>query len=286
MNMPQRLPRQHQDQQPGKQAPMQPDPVTIRDDYRGAGKLHDRVALITGGDSGIGRAIAVHFAREGADVAIVHLASENDDARETRHLVEAEGRRSLTLVADLGTPDAAQRVIADVIRQFGRLDVLVNNAGEQHPQETLADITAEQLERTFRTNLFAMMFVTQAALPHLKAGAAIINTGSVTGARGHPTLVDYSATKGAIQAFTFSLATQLAARGIRVNAVAPGPIWTPLIPSTFTPDKVEKFGQDTLLKRPGQPAEVAPAYVYLASKDASYVTGQIIHINGGSLMSP
>ncbi|WP_028080756.1 SDR family oxidoreductase [Solimonas soli] len=286
MNMPKRMPRQHQERQPGQQAAMHPEPLTIRDDYRGADKLRGKLALISGGDSGIGRAVAVHFAREGADVAIVHLDSEIDDALATRHRVEAEGRRCMTLAADLGAPDAARRVVDAVVRQFGRLDVLVNNAGEQHPQPALADITPDQLERTFRTNLFAMLYLTQAALPHLPRGGAIINTGSVTGARGNPALVDYSATKGAIQAFTFSLASQLAPRGIRVNAVAPGPIWTPLIPSTFTPEKVETFGQDTLLKRPGQPAEVAPAYVYLACDDASYVTGQILHINGGSLMSP
>ncbi|EYB68959.1 short-chain dehydrogenase/reductase SDR [Deinococcus phoenicis] len=283
-NLPQQVPGQTQEEQPGHQTEMDLKPVTIRDDYRGSGKLEGKVALVTGGDSGIGRAVAVHFAREGADVAVVYL-DEHEDAQATVRMVEAEGRRALAISGDVGDVQFAQQAVQQTVQQLGRLDVLVNNAGEQHPQPSLTDITPEQLERTFRTNIFAMFYLTQAALPHLQKGAAIVNTASVTAYKGSPQLLDYSATKGAIVAFTRSLSQALAEQGIRVNAVAPGPIWTPLIPSTFDREKVESFGQDVPLKRPGQPAEVAPAFVFLASEDSSYVTGQVIHPNGGEIVN-
>jgi NAD(P)-dependent dehydrogenase (short-subunit alcohol dehydrogenase family) len=264
---------------------MHPNPQTIRDSYRGSDKLAGKVALITGGDSGIGRAVAVHFAREGADVAIAYL-DEHDDARETERLVQEAGRRCISLPGDLGDLETCRRTVEATVEQLGGLDILVNNAAEQHPVESPEDLLdSDQIERTFRTNAFAYLYMMSLALPHLREGGSIINTSSVTGVRGHKQLLDYSATKGAILAMTFSFAQAVAERGIRVNAVAPGPIWTPLIPATFPPEKVEKFGQDTPLKRAGQPSEVAPAYVFLASEDASYITGQTIHINGGGHIS-
>ncbi|MFB9068751.1 SDR family oxidoreductase [Pseudofulvimonas gallinarii] len=276
-------PPQSQDQQPGHESEMRPRPVFIRDDYRGSGKLEGRVALISGGDSGIGRAVAVHFAREGADVAIIHL-EENEDARETRRLVEAEGRRCHVIRTDLSKAGNGRKAVSDTVSALGALDILVNNAGEQHESDSPAELDRAQIEQTFATNLFACFELVDAALPHLKKGSSIISTGSITGARGHETLLDYAATKGAIHAMTFSFAQSLAKRGIRVNAVAPGPIWTPLIPASFDADKVAKFGADTPMGRPGQPAEVAPAYVLLASEDGAYITGQVIHINGGGYM--
>jgi NAD(P)-dependent dehydrogenase (short-subunit alcohol dehydrogenase family) len=248
------------------------------------GRMEGRVALVTGGDSGIGRAVAVAFAAEGADVVIVYL-DEHDDAAETRRLVGERGRRCLALPADLGSETAAQTVVQKAVDEFGRLDVLVNNAAEQHPQQSIEDISAEQLERTFRTNIFAMFFLTKAALPHMHEGAAIINTTSVTAYRGSKDLLDYSSTKGAIVSFTRSLSLQLAEKGIRVNAVAPGPIWTPLIPSTFSEEKIASFGQQVALGRAGQPNEVATSYVFLASDDASYMTGQVLHPNGGEIVN-
>lgn len=280
-----RMPTAHtQERIPGRQSEMQPQPVTIRDGYCGAEKLKDRVALVTGGDSGIGRAVAVHYAREGARLAIAYL-EEHDDARETERLVKGANSDCLLIPGDLGSQQACRSAIDRVIDHYGRLDVLVNNAAEQHPIDRPEELDARVVERTFRTNAFAYLYLMVEALPHLPEGGCIINTSSVTGVRGHGELLDYAATKGAVLAMTFSFAQAVADRGVRVNAVAPGPIWTPLIPSTFDADEVEEFGKKTLLKRPGQPAEVAPAYVFLASEDASYITGQTIHINGGGYIS-
>jgi NAD(P)-dependent dehydrogenase (short-subunit alcohol dehydrogenase family) len=280
----QQQPPQHQDQQPGRQDQMDPQPKIARREYKGSDKLKDKVALITGGDSGIGRSTAVLFAREGADVAIVYLAEDND-AQETKRLVENEGRRCVTIRGDVGEESFCRQAVDRTLEQLGKLDILVNNAAEQHPKASLEEITAEQLEKTFRTNIFAYFFMAKAALPHLKPGASIINTTSVTAYKGSPQLLDYSSTKGAIVAFTRSLSQALAEKYIRVNGVAPGSIWTPLIPSTFPEDKVEKFGGDVPLARAGQPEEVAPSYVFLASDDASYMTGQVLHPNGGSVVN-
>ena len=278
------LPKQQQRRRPGRESKMRPRPRAVDPEQLGSGKLEGKVALITGGDSGIGRAVAAAFAREGADVAIVYL-EEHEDAAETKRLVEAEGRRCESIAGDVGDEAFCNRAVARTVRALGRLDVLVNNAAEQHPKDDISEITARQLERTFRTNIFAMFYLVKAALPHLGEGSAIVNTTSVTAYRGSPTLLDYSSTKGAIVAFTRSLSINLADRRIRVNAVAPGPIWTPLIPSTFPPDKVESFGADTPMGRPGQPEEVAPAFVFLASDDGSYVSGQVIHPNGGEVVN-
>jgi NAD(P)-dependent dehydrogenase (short-subunit alcohol dehydrogenase family) len=288
-----RMPDQGQEQlqppqrqsQPGIEQEMTPEPDATRPQHQGSGKLAGKVALITGGDSGIGRAVAVLFAREGADVAIGHLAEEDTDANQTVKLVEAEGRRCLTLPGDVGDEAFCQEAVARTVGELGRLDVLVNNAAEQHTTQSIAEISAEQLERTFRTNIFAMFFLTKAALPHLGEGSAILNTTSVTAYQGNPSLVDYASTKGAIVAFTRSLSQQLVERGIRVNAVAPGPIWTPLIPATMPEDKVASFGKDVPMGRPGQPEEVAPCYLFLASDDASYLAGQVLHPNGGNVVN-
>jgi len=278
------MPPQHQARQPGREGEMHPRPQSFAEHYVGAGRLRGKVALVTGGDSGIGRAAAIAFAKEGADVAIAFL-EECEDARQTRAAIEACGRRALSVAVDLGDEAACAALIERVVRELGALDVLVNNAAEQHPQESIADISAAQLERTFRTNVFAMFHCVKAALPHLKAGARIINTSSVTAYQGSAHLLDYAASKGAIVAFTRSLALALASRGIMVNAVAPGPIWTPLIPSTFPPEHVAEFGANTPLKRPGQPDEVAPSFVFLATEGASYMTGQVLHPNGGRVVN-
>ena len=279
----QTLPPQQQPE-PGKESEMNPRPEYRGEDYKAAGKLQGKVAIITGGDSGIGRSVAVLFAREGADVAILYL-DQHQDAEETKRVVEEQGRKCLTFAGDVADRDVCHKVIDETLGAFGKLDILVNNAAEQHPQEKLEDISEEQWEKTFRTNIFGMFQMTKAALPHLKSGASIINTTSVTAYKGSPQLLDYSSTKGAITSFTRSLSMNVADRGIRVNGVAPGPIWTPLIPSTFDEEKVEKFGANVPMERPGQPDEVAPAYVYLASSDSSYVSGQVIHVNGGTVVN-
>lgn len=279
-------PEQSQSRQPGHQHEMAPQPRIIRDTYQGSGKLSGRVALITGGDSGIGQSVAVMFAREGADVAIVYL-DEQRDAENTKLLVENEGQQCLLLKGDIGKPAFCKRAVQQTVKKLGRLDVLVNNAAEQHPQEDIDQIGERQLLATFRTNVFSMFYLTQAALPHLKeqAGSSIINTTSVTAYRGSPSLLDYSATKGAIVSFTRSLSQKLVEDDIRVNAVAPGPIWTPLIPATFDKKKVSKFGHDSPMGRAGQPDECGACYVFLASADSSYMTGQVLHPNGGEVIN-
>lgn len=279
----QQRPPQEQQRQPGRESEMEPPPKYEGEDYRPAGKLRGKRALITGGDSGIGRAVAIHFAKEGADVAIVFL-EEHEDAEATAAAIESQGRRCIRLMGDVGDPEFCRQAVSSAVDELGGLEVLVNNAAEQHTAKRLQDISDEQLERTFRTNVFSQFYVTRAALQHLAKGATIINTTSITAFRGSPQLMDYAATKGAILAFTRSLATNLAGKGIRVNCVAPGPIWTPLIPASFNAQDVAEFGSDQPMQRAGQPEEVAPAYVYLASQDSSYVTGQTIHVNGGEIV--
>ncbi|AFZ22486.1 dehydrogenase of unknown specificity, short-chain alcohol dehydrogenase like protein [Cylindrospermum stagnale PCC 7417] len=273
-----------QQKPPGVESEMQPKPKADDEQYRGSGKLKNKVAVITGGDSGIGRAVAIAFAKEGADVAIVYL-KEHGDAKETQDLVEKQGRRAVPIAGDITDEGFCQQVIQQTVDEFGKLDILINNAAEQHPQENIEDISKEQLERTFRTNIFSMFYLTKAAVKHLQPGSSIINTTSVTAYKGSPQLLDYSSTKGAIVAFTRSLSQNLLGKGIRVNAVAPGPIWTPLIPSTFPEEKVATFGQQAPMQRAGQPEEVAPSYVFLASDDASYMSGQVLHPNGGEVVN-
>lgn len=276
---------QHQKEQPGKEYLMTPAPKIIRENYKGSEKLKNKVALITGGDSGIGRAIAVHFAREGADIAIVYKEEEQKDAEETARMIEAEGRKCILITIDLRNPESATSVVEKTINEFGKINILVNNAAEQFPKERLEEISYEQLLDTFKTNIFPHFMVSKAALKHMNDGDSIINTASVNAYRGNPELMDYSSTKGAIVSFTRSLALNLAEKNIRVNAVAPGPVWTPLIPASFPEEKVKEFGKQVPLKRPGQPAEIAPCFVFLASEDASYMTGQVLHPNGGEVIN-
>ena len=277
-------PMVHEDRLPGHESQLEPKP-DWQPRYPGSGRLKDKVALITGADSGIGRAVAVLFAREGADIAIVYLC-EHDDAAKTKAIVEKEGRKAVTIAGDIGSKDFCEKAVRQAIDQLGRLDILVNNAGEQHPDKDIRDITEDQLKRTFQTNIFGMFFLTQAALPHLKRGAAIINCTSVTMYKGSPELLDYSSTKGAITAFTRSLSKNLVKQGIRVNAVAPGPIWTPLNPfGGQKPEDIPEFGKDTPMGRPGQPNEVAPSFLFLACEDSSYMIGQVLHPDGGDFTS-
>jgi NAD(P)-dependent dehydrogenase (short-subunit alcohol dehydrogenase family) len=277
-------PMVHQDQEPGHESQLEPKP-DWRPRYKGSDRLKGKVALITGADSGIGRAVAALFAREGADISIVYLC-EHDDAAKTKDIVEKEGRRALTIAGDIGDKQFCEEAVKQTVDQLGRLDILVNNAGEQHPDKDIADIDEHQLRRTFQTNIFGMFFMTQAARPHLKQGSAIINTTSETTYEGSKLLLDYSSTKGAIVGFTRSLAKNLVKDGIRVNAVAPGPIWTPLNSFGGQPkEKIAEFGKDTPMGRPGQPNEVAPSFLFLACEDASYMTGQVLHPDGGNTTS-
>jgi NAD(P)-dependent dehydrogenase (short-subunit alcohol dehydrogenase family) len=277
-------PRIHEDALPGSERDLDPKPEWMPR-YPGSGRLEGKAAIITGADSGIGRAVAALFAREGADVAIVYL-DEHADAEDTKRIVEKEGRRALLLPGDVGDKAFCEAAVAQAASAFGRIDILVNDAGEQHPDKDIRDITEAQLRRTFQTNIFGMFFMTQAARPHLGRGAAIINCTSVTSYQGEPELLDYSSTKGAITAFTRALAQQLVKDGIRVNGVAPGPIWTPLNPSGgASPEKLASFGEKTPMGRPGQPNEVAPAFLFLACEDASYMTGQVLHPNGGEAVN-
>jgi NAD(P)-dependent dehydrogenase (short-subunit alcohol dehydrogenase family) len=277
-------PPQEQDQRPGHEHDMVPLPRAKKPSHKGSEKLLGKVALITGGDSGIGKAVALLFAKEGADCSIIYL-NEHEDAEETKKLVEKEGVRCLLIPGDAGDEEFCKKAVEETVNKLGHLNIVVNNAAEQHPQSELSDIAAEQLERTFRTNIFSYFFITKAALPHLYKGDTIINTTSVTAYRGSAELLDYSATKGAIVAFTRSLSQSVISKGIRVNGVAPGPIWTPLIPSTFPAEKVANFGVDTPMGRPGQPEEVASAFLFLASNDSSYMAGQILHVNGGEVIN-
>jgi NAD(P)-dependent dehydrogenase (short-subunit alcohol dehydrogenase family) len=279
----QKPPPQVQHHQPGRESEMRPRP-DYTPKYPGVGKLKDKVAVITGGDSGIGRAVAVAMAREGALISILYL-EEHDDAKETQRLVEAEGSQAILFAGDVGDEMFCWESVERTFEEFGRVDVLVNNAAEQHETKDPADLNTEQLERTFRTNVFSQFHMTRACLQYMQAGASIINTTSITAYRGHKTLIDYASTKGAIVAFTRSLSEALVEKGIRVNGVAPGPIWTPLIPSSFDAEKTAEHGQSAPMERPGQPNEVAPCYVFLASEDASYMSGQVLHPNGGNVVN-
>lgn len=279
-----KVPAQHQEHQPGITNPMHPAPQDKMEHYKAAGKLEGKVALITGGDSGIGRAVAIGYAKEGANVAIVYK-EEQQDADITRQYVEKAGRKCLLIKGDIGDEAFCRSAVDQTVETFGKLDILVNNAAEQHIQKEFTDISTEQLEQTFRTNIFSMFYLSKAALKHMQKGARIINTTSITAYKGKKVLIDYSSTKGAIVSFTRSLSQALAEKGIYVNAVAPGPIWTPLIPASFSAEDVKDFGSSSPLGRPGQPDEVAPSFIFLASDDASYMTGQVLHPNGGTVVN-
>lgn len=278
------FPPQHQQNQPGLEGPMNPRPIFEDTHYRGSGKLQGKVALISGGDSGIGRAVAIAFAKEGADVAILYL-NEHEDASETKARIEASGCRCLALAGEIGEEAFAQQAVATTMQEYGHLDILVNNAAEQYPQNSILDITQAQLEQTFRTNVFGNFYLTKAALPFLKPGSTIINTTSITAYAGNELLIDYSASKGAVVSLTRSLSESLVKTGIRVNGVAPGPVWTPLIPASFAAEDVATFGSTTPMQRAGQPFELAPAYVFLAANDSAFMSGQILHVNGGQIIN-
>ncbi|MBC2723685.1 SDR family oxidoreductase [Desulfosporosinus sp.] len=278
------FPAQHQDQQPGLESIMNPKPITEDIGSIGSSKLSGKVAIVTGGDSGIGRAVSIAYAKEGADLVIVYL-NEHGDANDTKVTIERLGQRCIIMAGDIGEETFCQQVVHQTLQVFGKLDILVNNAGEQHPQNSLLDITSAQLERTFRTNIFGCFYLTKAALPHLKSGNTIINTASITAYEGHDQLIDYSSSKGAVVAFTRSMSESLCKSGIRVNGVAPGPIWTPLIPASFQAEQVSTFGSTTPMQRAGQPKELSAAYVFLASEDSSYMSGQMLHINGGKIIN-
>jgi len=283
---PSSVPAQVQSHQPGDQEKMHPEPEIIKASHKGSEKLQGKIAVISGGDSGIGRSVAVLFAREGADVAILYL-EEQQDAEITKQLVENEGRKCFLFKGDISDPEVAKQAIDEILAHYGKINILVNNAGVQYQQKDIVNISNEQLEKTFKTNIFAMFYLTKQVISHMQEGDSIINTTSITSYQGHDELIDYASTKGAITSFTRSLSNNLMKqkKGIRVNGVAPGPIWTPLIPSSFDAETVEKFGKDTPMGRMGQPSEVAPAYLFLASDDASYITGQVIHVNGGQIVN-
>ncbi|EJP6471286.1 SDR family oxidoreductase [Clostridium botulinum] len=284
-SFPKFVPGQKQSKHPGIETIMNPRPIFDNPSYKASAKLIDKVALITGGDSGIGRAVAVTYAKEGADISIVYF-DEHEDAKETQSIIEALGRKCLLISGDITNDNFCKEVINQTINKFNKLDILVNNAGVQYVQNSIEDITNEQLEKTFKTNIFSMFFLVKAALPHLNRGASIINTTSITAYKGNEILIDYSSSKGAIVSFTRSLALSLWKKGIRVNAVSPGPIWTPLIPSSFDTNYIESFGSKTTMGRPGQPVELAPTYVYLASNESSsFLSGEVIHINGGEIIN-
>lgn len=278
------FPEQHQNKQPGLESLMNPRPVFDDPNYQPSGKLQGKVALISGGDSGIGKAVAVLYAKEGADIVILYL-DEHEDAQTTKQIIEQLGRRCLVIAGDIGDEAFCQQAVGQTIQDFGHLDILINNAGEEVAQNSILDITAQQLERTFRTNFFGMFYLTKAALPHLKQGAVIINTASVTAYKGKATLIDYSSSKGAVVTFTRSLSESLVKQGIRVNGVAPGPTWTPLIPAAYSPQDVATFGSTTPMQRAAQPVELAPAYLFLACEGASYISGQVLHVNGGTIVN-